>query len=216
MKIKFHTTLILLALLNQFVIAKSKKEYYWINSIASPTAEGVCLQIQSGDSIITGAWEDHCYAIQNFEYRPGYIYKVKVKVSDRKGVTQTKLKRVISKEIDRSLRLHDMWVVTHINGQALSEMASDIKAPTCEININKLYIAGKDGCNNYNGNITEVSEDKISITNPVSTRMRCAHTDVSHIFYTALTSTENYTIADNKLHLFDKDGHELLTLKKID
>ena len=59
-------------------------EIWWINS-AKMDCVGVgpmsCLQIQKGTEIDPGAWEFFYSSIKGFEFEPGNIYQIKVKVT---------------------------------------------------------------------------------------------------------------------------------------
>jgi hypothetical protein len=44
----------------------------------------------------------------------------------------------------------------------------------------------------------------------------CQNMDIPDEFNRSLTEVDNYKVQDLKLHLFDKEGKELMQFKKID
>ncbi|WBL44603.1 DUF4377 domain-containing protein [Algoriphagus halophytocola] len=44
-----------------------------------------CLQIQKGEEIQSGEWMFFYDSIEGFDYVPGHIYQIKVRVSDKEG-----------------------------------------------------------------------------------------------------------------------------------
>ena len=69
-------------------------------------------------------------------------------------------------------RLHDIWIAKRINGNSITE--SNYR-PTLEINLTEGKIYGSDGCNNYQGNITNTTESTITFGSLASTRKMCQY-----------------------------------------
>ena len=208
--------LLLFLIFSQITFAKSTIKYFWVNSTKAMLNDSSCLQIQASNKIEAEAWISYCSLITKFDYKPGYIYRIKVKEKERKGVSKTVLRKVISQERDSRLRLNDLWLVTHINDKAISAMDKEVEAPTFEISISKNEIMGKDGCNRFSGPVNIFDNSSLSFGRMLSTRMACRRADVSHQFYNALEIATNYQIENNTLTLFDSEGNRVLKMKKID
>lgn len=208
--------LLLFLIFGQTAFAKSTIKYFWVNSTKTTVNENSCLQVQSNDKIEAKAWTSYCSLIKKFDYKPGYIYRIKVKEKERKGVSQTVLRKVISQEIDSRLRLNDHWLVTHINNKAIAAMDEEVEPPTFEINISRNEIMGKDGCNRFSGPINVLDNSTLSFGRMLSTRMACRRADVSNQFYNALETATNYQIENNTLTFFNTEGNSVLKMKKLD
>lgn len=85
-------------------------ELWWVNS-SKVDCMGVgpmkCLQIQKGSTVDAEAWKLFYDQVEGFEYEPGYLYQLQVKVSEKSAPIpadasslQYELIKVISKEKD--------------------------------------------------------------------------------------------------------------------
>lgn len=110
-------------------------------------------------------------------------------------------------------RLHDIWAAISING---FDIDKSISVPRLEINLTQMKVYGNDGCNNFNGNIEDVSEDRFSLGFLRTTRKMCETMEVSNKFNIAMSKVETYTITKQYLVLLGADGTELVKLVKVD
>ncbi|HBL80582.1 MAG TPA: heat-shock protein HslJ, partial [Aequorivita sp.] len=60
------------------------------------------------------------------------------------------LVKVIEKNRDEKMRLHDIWALKAINGEAI-DRDNFQKQPVLEIHLNEMKIFGNDGCNTMFG-----------------------------------------------------------------
>jgi hypothetical protein len=191
---------------------------YWVNSTKVSCvglAPSKCLQVQKTDTLDPSAWETFYASIKGFEYEPGYIYKIVVKENhldpaglpaDASSIEYT-LAEILEKRQDMKFRINDIWVAFEINGETLQ--ADGISLPQLEIKVGEMHYMGSDGCNNFNGGIIELDDQTIRFGVSAATRMMCMNMKIPDLFNTSLPE-------ENKLHLFNADGKELMQLKKID
>jgi heat shock protein HslJ len=201
----------------------------WVNSYKT-NCEGVsdtqCLLVQKGDSIDPVAWGNFHSPIEGFEYRPGYIYKLKVKEknldaedvpADASAIQHT-LVKVEEKWVDPILRLNDIWVLDSLFGEAqdVSTIQEGQRFAQLEFHISEQRVLGYDGCNNFNGGFATLSEDEVSFGVMAATRKMCGGVILPDLFNYALLRTKRYEIKNLKLYLYDEDGALLMVLRKID
>jgi heat shock protein HslJ len=208
------------------VSQKVEEKVLWINSAKLPCS-GVgpmsCLQIQEGDEIQEGKWQNFYSNIEGFNYQPGNIYQIKVSVfklpepipADASSLGY-KLVEVISQEPDRTLRLTDIWKVIEL-GEIKNPMARE-KALTMEINVSERRVFGFSGCNTFRGGIGKITEKELIFGNLASTMMSCGEQEnkLERLMVSQLAATRNYTIENRNLFLRDEEGKLLMVLLKVD
>lgn len=185
-----------------------------------------CLQIKrlNQDSKDESAWEFFYSKIEGFEYQPGFIYKLKIKSEklpkaqvpqDASSIKYT-LVEVLSKEVDRRLRLTDIWNLERIDGKEIVLNQENPDRPILEINVGNMKVSGTGGCNAIMGSIKELGEEKL-IFNPIaSTKKLCRNMEIETQFLSALNQTHAYKIENNHLHLYNADNTETLVFRKGD
>ncbi len=109
--------------------------------------------------------------------------------------------------------LNDIWMASSINGDPINKMVS---VPRLEINIAEMKIFGTDGCNEYNGAITESTSDKIKFGRIASTRRMCPEMDIANKYTAALNTVAAYKVNGSKLALMNSSGKEVLSFIKVD
>ncbi len=200
---------------------------YWVNSTKvscvglAPTK---CLQIQKSETLDPSAWEAFHAPIQGFDYQTGYIYKIVVKENhlDPSDIpadvssVEYSLVEILEKRQDLKLRINEIWVPVEIQGKTLLTDTADLSLPQLEINVAELRYLGSDGCNNYNGGIIELDDRIIRFGVAAGTRMMCEDMQIPDLFNQTIPEVMTWEIIENKLHLFDTDGSELMLLKIID
>ena len=198
-----------------------KTEIFYINSFKKDCV-GVgpmsCLQIKKTEN---APWKNFYESISGFDYVPGYLYKIEVEVEETekentpadKSIYSYKLKKVMSKEIDKKLRINDIWVALKIGNLRIEELKMQ---PRIEISVKDMNLQGTDGCNSIRASLKTLTETNIIFGAAMGTRKLCPNMEVPNAFNTALQSVSSYEIKDNKLFLFDKTGKELIQFLKID
>lgn len=202
-----------------------KTTTYWVNSVKTDCSAGAgkmqCLQVYKGVDVDKATWSSFYAPIEGFEFEFGYFQKIEVTETalDPKDVPadassiKYKLVKVLEKKQDPKMSLNDVWVVTGINGKAIS---STRQIPSLEINIAKMQISGTDGCNNFTGEIKNITARNIVFGPIASTRKMCPDMTIPNNFNKALNNSVSYKKENLTLLFFDASGNETLALKKVD
>ena len=196
-------------------------ETMWVNSYKAKcvgVAPMNCLLVKKAED---ASWENFYDSIADFDYVPGYIYKLEVEVTENdkantpadKSIYSYKLIKVISKEIDRSLRINDIWVASNIEGMLIEQSKNQ---PRLEISVQNMQLQGTDGCNSIRAKVNALTENAISIGPAMGTRKMCIDMEVPTAFNAALQKVSTYQIKDNKLFMYDDSNTQILEFFKID
>ena len=115
-------------------------------------------------------------------------------------------------------RVNDNWVAVRIGEKDLSGGIEGDPAslPQLEIKVGEMKYNGSDGCNNYMGGLIELDEKIIRFGIAAGTRMMCHEMEIPDLFNRTLPEVWSWAIKKKQLHLFDKQGSELMQLKKVD
>ncbi|WP_321516273.1 META domain-containing protein [Marinifilum fragile] len=110
-------------------------------------------------------------------------------------------------------RLHDIWITTRINQNPINRMSP---VPRLEINLSEMKIMGNDGCNDFTGEIEEVSTKQLKIVNIASTNKMCRNMETAQSFNKALNQVYYYKLDGLNLILFNNENKEVLAFLKGD
>lgn len=112
-------------------------------------------------------------------------------------------------------RLHDIWVLQRMNGQAVDPDGLLKGAPQLEINLNTGAILGHSGCNNIRGRAEPLGH-RIRFSKIAGTLMACQDQGFEARYLKALQDkTFSYTFSDGLLQLKAEPGI-VLEFKKVD
>ncbi|WP_194777357.1 DUF4377 domain-containing protein [Pararhodonellum marinum] len=197
----------------------------WVNSY-KVDCQGVgpmsCLQTQESDEIEFGDWKNFYSNIEGFDYQPGYLYRLKVNVTQREAPIPAdacsliySLVEIIEKKPDFSLRITDIWKLIEIEDE-LVEHDQYSKALVFEMNARDRNFFGYAGCNNLRGQIVDLDERNIKFSSPASTMMACPEMLTESKVVDLLKEVRKYDVADLRLILQDESGKKLLTFMKVD
>ena len=229
---KYLIFLLLLATLNSCVATKipsSTPQIYWVNGIkvsCTGVAPMQCLQIQKGDTMVPGKWQNFYSGIDGFNFQSGYIYKLSIKeekldplkVPADGSSIKFKLIEVLEKKPDPKFRINDIWALEAIKGEpvALQELNDKMETPAIEIQLSDMRIMGSDGCNRFQGQITGLDEEKIIFGPLAGTMKMCMNMEIPDNFNKSMNQVKKYKVENLKLYFFDKNGTETLRFKKVD
>lgn len=197
---------------------------YWVNSSRIPctgVAPMHCLQIRKEGS---GTWQLLYSDIEGFEYEPGYLYRIRVRaeqldpqeVPADASAIRYRLVAVKEKVPDRRLRLHDIWVLTTLEGRVVRPPDhGQSMQPYIEFHIRDNRYMGFDGCNTFTGSIDAVEQNNIRLGPALGTKIRCADMTVADAFLRLLSRSDTYRISGLTLTLLEGDA-ELLKFQKTD
>lgn len=198
---------------------------FWIHSakaVCIGVGKTTCFQIQRGNTVdINKDWNLFYSQIIGFEYQPGFIYKLRLKVetienppADGSSIKYT-LIEVLEKNKDTRYNIHDIYILRSIDGEKM-DFSNLKKHPSLEINITKMMIIGNNGCNNYSGSITALSKNNISFGPLAETKMLCANMEIPTLFSNGISRTASFKKDEQGLHFIDTTNKTVLSFKKID
>lgn len=146
------------------------------------------------------------------EYHKALSSVEKYKVSDNKltfhdqdgNTVLSYLKVEVSKA---NSDLSGVWKNIKINGDSLSEVKEN---PSITFDLNKMMVAGKDACNNFNTSIETLSNSDLVFGDIASTKMMCPDMETPKVFLDALSKVVNYRVKGSELVMLDEKGTEIL------
>ena len=153
-----------------------KTEIFYINSFKKDcvgVAPMSCLQIKKSED---SNWENFYEKISGFNYVPGYMYKIEVEETEKentpadKSIYSYKLKKVMSKEVDRKLRINDIWVASKIGDIQIQQLEMQ---PRIEISVKDMSLQGTDGCNSIRASLKTLTETDVTFGAAMGTRKLC-------------------------------------------
>ena len=231
---KWITALLTLGLFMTFPACRtmskmqSKHTILWVSSIRVPctgVAPMQCLQVIKGESN-DGSWQSMYQEIENFDWEPGYLYKLKIKETslDPKQVpadassVRYELVKILSRTPDKTLRLNDIRVLNSIQDRSWNDYPdiTDKQRPYLEIHISRQEMIGSDGCNRIQSRIEKISDQELVFGPVMSTKMACRNMELPGHFADALNVCRSWIIEDRELVLFDEQRTEQLRFKKVD
>lgn len=215
-------------ILGMATLGESNKttETWWINS-AKKDCVGVapmsCLEIQKNTKIDPEAWELFYSSIKGFDYVPGKIYQIKVKVTkrpepipaDASSLTY-ELVEIISEETDLSLRITNIWKVLSV-GEIENPTSQRGDQPlTFEFNASARTYFGQTGCNSVRGAIKENDGKNILLGLGATTMMVCPDMSQEKTISNLLSQVRTYKIENGELHFFNESGEVIMRFQAID
>ena len=135
----------------------------------------------------------------------GTIFLLSCSAQDRKADQQ-----------DMKQSVNDSWVAVVINGENLVTDTIVQALPQMVIHVDDMRYMGNDGCNNFTGGLIELDKLTIRFGVAAGTRMMCMDMKIPDLFNSILQEVMTWKIIENRLHLYDADGNELMQLKKTD
>jgi heat shock protein HslJ len=200
----------------------STKHFYWVNSQemdCSISENGNCLAYQKGNRWAFDQWNALPKTIEGFNFEPGYRYKlmlweIREGTTDAYGERNTRLKliKVVDKQRDPAVALHNKWVLKAIKGKPL---ATNQEALSMEINIPEKQILGQNPCQNLYGKIMGLDDSKIAFGKLISSQKEC-DSETLKTYSLTLEHITEYRIQGSQLAFLDVGGEELLSYEKLD
>ena len=187
-------------------------------------APSKCLQVQKSATPDPSAWETYHARIRGFEYEAGYFYKIRVKEvrpdtsdlpADIASMEYTMIE-ILERKQDKKFLINAAWSLTQINEISIPDHIEGTPIPRLEIQVGEMRYLGNDGCNNYSGGIIELEEHSIRFGVVALTRMMCPDMSIPDLFNTSLPGIRTWQIEENKLHLFNAEGIEVMLLRRSD
>ncbi len=113
------------------------------------------------------------------------------------------------------VRLNDIWALEKMQGELVS-INQGLQRPQLEIHLRDMKVIGNDGCNHFSGAISSLNNSEITFGPMMGTKMFCQGMELSNQFNSHINSVKSYVSKDLTLYLFDEQGKELLSFRKID
>ncbi|WP_179315738.1 DUF4377 domain-containing protein [Winogradskyella undariae] len=222
--LKTFPILILSIMLSSCGTSKNVTSIYWVNSTKTDCDAGAgkttCLQVSKADNYENAEWSNFYTTINGFNFEPGYLQKIEVSKTalDTKNTPadassiKYELVKVLEKKQDPKLAIHDIWITTHINAEEIEKT----NAPSLEINTTEMRVLGTNGCNNYSGQIKNITSNTIAFSAIASTRKMCMDMAIPDRFDKAMNSISIYKKEGITLFFYNANGNEVLRFKKVD
>lgn len=204
-----------------------EEKIFWVNSSKLPcTGVGPmsCLQIQENDNIEEGKWNFFYSNIEGFEYQPGNIYRLRVKVNKMEepipadaSSLRYELVEILEKYQDMTLKLTNIWLISEV-GDIKNPKGMTGEGLTIEINVAEKRFFGYSGCNTIRGSIKKITETEIQFGKIASTMMACRQEDMQleRKVTQSLEKVSHYKLEDNYLSLMDSENNILIKLLHVD
>lgn len=107
--------------------------------------------------------------------------------------------------------LGGMWIGTRLMGNSIEKGDN---TPSITFDLDKMMVAGKDGCNNYNSSIKTLSNADLIFGQIASTKMMCPQMEVANKFTNAISTVVAYKVEGRELIMMDEDGNEVLAFAR--
>ncbi len=165
-------------------------------------------------------WTLHYGAIEGFDFQPGYEYQLKVWKRENADppADAASWTYVMVEELNKTsvmggdARLHDIWVVTTLAGQPLTDITN---RPRLELFPAEGRVGGNGSCNNIFGSMS-VDGQTVEFSQVGATKMFCAGLmEQESTFLELLGKVDNYEIRELQLLLLQ--GSEIIIhCQKVD
>ncbi|TXF90087.1 DUF4377 domain-containing protein [Neolewinella aurantiaca] len=202
---------------------------FWVDGMKVPcTGAGPqsCLRVKKGEDFNSAEWELLYSGIEGFDYETGYVYQLKVSETrlppaqvpaDASSIKYT-LVEIVDKRPDPKTRLHDIWALEAINGEDVDfdNAQAPAQRPTLEINLTEQRVFGTDGCNDFSGSLTSVTDTELRMGALAATRKACIRPVVPGLVNAAMQEVTGYELDGLKLSLTNDAGREVLRYRKVD
>ncbi|WP_057938165.1 DUF4377 domain-containing protein [Algoriphagus resistens] len=206
--------------------ADKTTQTWWINS-AKMDCTGVapmsCLQIQKGSEIDPKGWEFFYSAIQGFDYEPGNIYQITVKVIEKEiplpadaSSQNYELVEILSKKPDPALRLTNSWKLLKVGDIENPTGFKNKEALIFEFDASRRTYVGNMGCNSVRGEIKENNGEKLLLGSGAATMMACPDMAAEQAISKALLDTRGYKLENNQLYFLNEGGETLMVFQAVD
>lgn len=220
------------------IITDTSTVTLWVDGNKQPCSAGAgkmqCLQVHRGDTLDADSkWQNFYAPIAGFEFVPNVQKKILVRQThldpadvpaDASSIRYQLVKVIATQPIAEyphtatppQTRLHDIWVVTHINGSALDTTNPRQRLPQLEINTTIQQVMGNDSCNQFTGNVTSLTDSHLAFGALASTRKMCLQMSTADAFNRTINQVASYRFDGLQLILADQSGKAIMHLHKVD
>ncbi|MFV0589958.1 MAG: META domain-containing protein [Draconibacterium sp.] len=118
-----------------------------------------------------------------------------------------------TKGAEAKVLLNDIWVAEIVDGETVADKT---KLPSLEIHSADMQAMGSDGCNNFSGKITMLTNTELVFGPLAGTKKMCPDMQIPTKFNKMIPRVRSYKIANLKLTLLDDQGEVLAVFTKAD
>lgn len=199
----------------------SRSETMWISGYQTicdkGTGKSECWLMTTSTNLATAKWEYFHNTIEGFNFEPGFIQKIEVKVKDSneklisadRSTLEYSLLKVLKKKKDTRVALQDHWYLERIIGLNTDETD---EFPYLTFDLNKNSFSGSDGCNNFFGNIKHVGLQIINLERIFTTVRECdAKINSFNKIFNTITA---YKIKKSALVFYDANKMKVMAFTK--
>jgi heat shock protein HslJ len=203
---------------------KQKTTIYWVSGFKTTCDSGAgsseCLLISKEAGLKNAKWQNFYATIEGFQFEEGLIKKIEVLETQREEPVPADASSIhyeMIKELEQTpdprTALNGEWEVDSVVGQPLSQ---NTISPTLSIQLSEMTVNGNGGCNSYRGTIATLGLETISFAELLNTLRICKDQAMEDAFLKALGQTAGYTVAENKMSLFDENKELQLVFNKME
>lgn len=140
--------------------------------------------------------------------------KIESNITENEVIISENLNEEMESKSTEIERIHDIYVLTSLELEQVDKAYYPAGRPNLEINITENKIMGFSGCNNFFGDIINITESKIELGAVAATKKYCQGVN-ENIFFEKLNQVNTYKIENLELFLYNND-ELLMTFKKVD
>jgi len=206
--------------------AEFRTETWWINSFKVPcvgVAPMHCLKVHDDEQPF-GEWRFFYDDIAGFEYQPGSLYRVKVRITEvpadqlpaDASSLRYELLEIIEQGPDPRAPLHDIYVLEATGSGSIQRDRPAPAQATIEFNIVQARYFGNDGCREFNGAITYLDGERLSLAPAVTVDGSCTGDSQPTDLLPHLANIAKWQRDGLSLELLNAKGERELLFRKVD
>ena len=220
------TAIVLVGLLMSLAACQTEQEStvesWWINTKkveCMGVAPMMCYQYSKAENLQNPDWQLFYSEIEGFDYEPGNIYQIKVKITSREepvpadaSSKKYSLIEILSKTSVNTFQNIPKWQIIEVG---------NIKNPVSERNGEKLIFefntaemrySGNLSCNITMGAIERLDDSTLLLKPGATTRVACQSMQTEEAIEQALNKIRSYQVVNDQLHLLDEEAQILMKL----
>lgn len=205
---------------------ESPTETWWVNSFKVPctgVAPMSCLQVHEGEDPL-GEWRMLYQGIDGFEFQPGDLYRLKVRVIELPpeqvpadaSSRRYELVEIVDQVPDPRAPLHDIFVLEEIGNKSAYRGGTGVAQATMEFNVVQERYSGYDGCVDFEGPIVALDGERLALGPAALSDDECPQTSAASDLLAALTGVTAWRRDGMRLELLDESGEKRVGLRKVD
>lgn len=199
----------------------TKNNVIWVSGIKTECSSGAgktqCLNVHKGENLDNATWENFYAQIEGFEFEEGIMKKLEIKEQkiENPPADGSSIRYIMVKELEQMIdyraQINGDWTLNRLNDAPINR---SVKIPNMVINLSQKQLSGTGGCNNYTGQITELTANTVNFGKVVNTRRACINKNIEQEYLTALNAVQSYQIKGDNLIFYNAEGDKILSYMK--